>query len=402
MVPNMLNSKEIRDVFIRAYDMNNTQENDIIDTDTIGTSQQQDSVTVNRDNQGYPVVQYSTQLVEEHITDCKLTVDEYGNKFGLITTSAKPIKSLDNVLTIDDVQKRISVIPGHFPIYAESTSHPGWYLVDNIMLVDSDTDIIHDNAKNKVTPVLNATKTSDITVDKQDTVMLWISNCIQNILFVAITIGVILFVDAPQYNILSVLFGNTTNIGLNCLVTVIGTLLCVCCAVLLNTIRKKTNKKKYLAEQKAQRQGVIGEMYQQNSPWRTSFFLFTGIGEEMLFRCGFTLLFWLWLSSTFGDLPVIFPISLVVANIVFTVAHIGTYKSAINITGVFLLGLILSAVFYLTGGIIWSAITHAIYDWAVVTYNAKQLRKYGASKIFSGKRPIAVLTKKEPTHIIEH
>lgn len=249
--------------------------------------------------------------------------------------------------------------------------------------------------------LLSCVVADDIPVSHKDKVLLMSSNIIQNIIFTVIggliafmfplpdraQIGFGVFEQMPQQILLlaSIILGVAVLAGVSALMTVLQKMIC--------------SKAERSEREIAQRRSIIGEIMQSGTGMQAMFFTATGIGEEALFRAGLISVF-CFLEGMILDVPVAgVVVAAIIADVIFTLCHLTSYKDFFSVTTVFLLGAVLTLAFLITGSIIAGAVAHAVYDFLVVVLQKRKMNKEGYATFFDGKRPVNILEDKENGYV---
>lgn len=249
--------------------------------------------------------------------------------------------------------------------------------------------------------LLSCIVADDVPVSHKDKALLMSSNIIQNIIFTVIggllalmfplpdraQIGLGTFEQMPQQILLfvSVILGVAALAGVSASMTVLQKAIC--------------SKDERSEREIAQRRSIIGEIMQGRTEMQALFFTATGIGEEALFRAGLISVI-CFLEGAILNVPVAGVVAaIIIADIIFTLCHLTSYKDFFSVTTVFLLGAVLSLVFLITGSIIAGAVAHAVYDFLVIVLQKRKMNKEGYAAFFDGKRPVNMLEDKEDGYV---
>lgn len=302
--------------------------------------------------------------------------DYYGNKYILLSWNADAALADNPKLVLDDE------LDDATPVYIAQHGDLFEVIAPDISERGTEEDVIF----------VNTEKVAAHGISKNEEVRLLVINFLQNTIFIAIGLFIAFMLGGfvPELEHIMT-FSLVEDNFINSICWIFAGVAVLLSGAAIGAVIEKAarGKAKIDEETLAQRRSVMGEIFQLPVLSQALFFVPTGFGEEVLFRFGLTslavFLFSFILDTTSAAVAGVFATSAL-----FSLAHIGSYKSFIRLTIVFFHGAVLGLIWLASGSIIVASVVHALYDLAIGLIQRTKMKKNPAV-YFKGLRPVNVL-----------
>lgn len=240
-----------------------------------------------------------------------------------------------------------------------------------------------------------------ISLSKKEQKHLWNTQTIQTTLFIILGLFIhfVSTIINPNIDTLmdkNILFQSNFIAFMSIL---IASLSIMCGNAALLSYYQRKRQQNYYANKTEQKQGIYGEFIIMPSFQSFVYMILTGISEEMLFRYGLLTIILSFVLSFGANMTIGIFSAIILSSVLFSIAHIGSYKNISEFIVLSLMGVLLGIVFIVTNNIIIPITIHALYDFIVIAISKRNMNK-NQHIFFGGLKPIQKITNMEDNNSV--